>query len=186
MTAKSMLELLAQADATLPDNTTQEITAADVRNMIKDFIDSVTPGYGVVQIVSQALTLNATTPTPLAPASSTNTTPTIFAASAAQGSVQRTLNGVAGSTIQIIASGDISGNNGNEVTVRLFQDGNPTNFVQTVSTTGAANNNGFNIAAIVYVANDAVFDLRAVAPAGTYTFRNVSLVAQAQPVRSFV
>ena len=57
MTIKSMLQLLEQADASLPDNSTQEITPADVRVMIKDFIDSVTPAYGTMQLASLSKTL---------------------------------------------------------------------------------------------------------------------------------
>lgn len=186
MTIKSILELLAQADATLPDNTAQEISAADVRDMVKNIIDTMSPGHGVARIVTQAITLGPT-PTKLTPFASTDTTPGYFTANAAAGTLTRTLNGVAGSTVQTLVSGQIAGNNGNEVTLTLYVNGAPTAFRQTVSTSGAANRVAFNIAALNYIAGaDGVFDVRASAPAGTYTFENFVFITQAQPVRSFV
>jgi hypothetical protein len=185
MTIKSILELLAQADATLPDNNTQAINAADVRDMVKNIVDTMSPGYGVARIVSQAITLSPTPQTVL-PFASTDATPGYFSANAAAGTLTRTLNGVAGSTVQTIVSGQVAGANGNEVTLTLYVDGAPTPFRQTISTSGAANRVGFNIAALAYVTTDAVFDVRASAPAGTYTFEDFVFITQAQPVRSFV
>ena len=186
MTIKSILELLAQADATLPDNTAQEISAADVRDMVKNIVDTMSPGYGVARLTTGAITLGPT-PTKITPFTSSEVTPGYFTANAANGELTRALNGVAGSTVQTLVSGQIAGGNGNEVTVTLYLNGNPTAFRQTVSTSGAANRVAFNIAALSYVAGtDGVFDVRASAPAGTYTFEDFVFIAQAQPVRSFV
>jgi hypothetical protein len=186
MTIKSIIELLAQADATLPDNTTQEISAADVRQMVKDIVDTMSPGYGVGRIVTASIPLTLT-PTKITPFASSDTTTGYFTANAAQGTLTRTLGGVAGSTVQTIASGQIAGNNGNEVTVTLFINGTATPFRQTVTTSGSSNRIGFNIAGLSYVGPaDAVFELRASAPSGTYTFEDVIFIVQAQPVRNFV
>ena len=60
---KTMAALKAQAANDLLDNTTAQISPADVRNMILDFLDSVTPAYGAMTIGSGAgiaLTLNTT------------------------------------------------------------------------------------------------------------------------------
>ena len=59
MTRRTIVELVAQADATLPDNITGLIDPADVRNMIKDFLDTMRPSYAAMQIttgVSKAVT----------------------------------------------------------------------------------------------------------------------------------
>jgi len=52
MPRKSITELTAQADATLPDNITGLITPAAVRNMIKDFLDCMRPSYMAVNLTT--------------------------------------------------------------------------------------------------------------------------------------
>jgi hypothetical protein len=119
-------------------------------------------------------------------ATSVAATAGLFTNNLTVGATTRTLNGVAGSTVQLIATGDIAGPNGNEVTVTLYKNGTPTLFKQTVTTSGAANRIGFNIIGFDYTMVDATYDLRASAPAGTFTFNDVAIIAQSQPVRSFV
>jgi hypothetical protein len=187
MTIKSINELLAQADATLPDNTLGEISAADVRTIIKDFLDTMSPGYGALRLATQTLTLAPTPPVVIAPMTqSVAATAGLFTNNLTNGSTTRTLNGVTGSTVQLIATGDIAGGNGNEVTITLYKNGTPTLFKQTVTTSGAANRIGFNIIGFDYTMVDATYDLRAAAPAGSFTFNDVAILAQSQPVRSFV
>ena len=55
MTIKSIEQLLLQADTTIEDNVTGAISAADVRTLIKDFLDTIGPGYGVMNLTSLAL-----------------------------------------------------------------------------------------------------------------------------------
>ena len=62
MTRKTMLALLAQADSTLADNTTGDITPAVLRTMVKDIIDSFSPGYGAANSASLTLTTLGSTP----------------------------------------------------------------------------------------------------------------------------
>jgi len=189
MTIKSMLELLAQADATLPDNTTQEISAGDVRQIIKDFVDSVTPGYGAIQVTTPVVLNLTTTPQVIAPFDAIVTaTPGFFTANLSAGSVTRALGGVAGSTLLFAVSGFLSGPNNADTIIRLFKNGAPTSFVVGASSSGAANTTAFNLAAFDYTDVDATYDLRASVPAGTatITFDEIVLIAQTNPVRSFV
>src|SRR5512139_1714072 len=67
MTIKSMNELLAQADATIEDNTTGNITPSDVRNLIKDLIDTLSPAYGAIGITTPVVFPLTATPTALVP-----------------------------------------------------------------------------------------------------------------------
>lgn len=58
---KTLAALKSQAANDLPDNNTQLVSPADVRNMITDFLDTMTPAYGAMSISSAAgiaLTLN--------------------------------------------------------------------------------------------------------------------------------
>jgi hypothetical protein len=190
MTIKSLVELLAQADATLPDNVTQDITAADVRQMIKDFIDSITPGYGAFDLATQAITLNPTTPTLIGPGTTQlAATPAYYTVNLSAAQVTRLIAsaGAAGATDFVIGTGTVSGQNNNNVTVTLFRDGVATPYTTSVTCSGANDNVGFNIAGILYKAGaDAVYELRATAPAGSYTFKTTNLIVQSQPVRTFV
>jgi hypothetical protein len=186
MAFKSILQLLAQADATLPDNSTQLITAAAVRNMVKDFLDSMSPAYGAIHCTSVVETLAPLTPQVLAPYTTTiQATAPDFTTNLTNGSVTRVLGAEAGSTIQILASGAVVGGNGDAVTVTLFRNGAATTFANSVTAQGGGNPVSFNIAAIDYVTTDSTYDLRAVGPAGSYTFSELTIVCQKQPVRSF-
>lgn len=46
MPRKSIQELIAQANANLPDNTAGLISAQDVRELIVDFLNAIAPAYG--------------------------------------------------------------------------------------------------------------------------------------------
>jgi hypothetical protein len=185
MTIRSIVELLAQADATIEDNTTGAISAADVRNMIKDFLDTMSPAYGAIACTSTTETLSAT-PQPLAPFTSTlATTAGYYSANLVAGTITRS-SPVAGVTDFIIASGSVSGGNNNNVLVELYKNGVATGYKCSVTCTGAGDAQGFNIAGLTYTAGSAEFSLRATGPAGSYVFTDVTLLVQAQPVRSFV
>jgi len=190
MTIKSIVELLAQADATLEDNTTGNITPADVRNLIKDFLDTVSPAYGAIVCTSDTATLSAT-PTQIAPfTTSVAAAAGYYTNNLSAGTVTRQIAtaGLAGATDFIIVSGSVSGANNANVLVTLYKNGNPTPYRASVTCTGAGDGQGFNIAGITYTDagdGDAVYDVRATGPAGSFVFTDVTLLVQAQPVRSF-
>lgn len=63
MVRRTILELLTAADNTLPDNSTGEISPADVRDLIKDFLDTMAPAYAALSIssaIAQAVTVSDT------------------------------------------------------------------------------------------------------------------------------
>jgi hypothetical protein len=187
MTIRSITQLLAQADSTIEDNVTGLIGAADVRNMIKDFLDTISPAYGVISLTSQVLSLT-TTPLVISPfLTSLEATAGYYTNNLAAGQTTRLINGVvAGATDFIIASGGVAGGNNNNVLVELWKNGVATGLKTSVTCAGASDAQGFNLAGLSYTATvDAVYELRANAPAGSYTFTNVTLVVQAQPVRNF-
>lgn len=187
MTIRSILELLAQADATIEDNVVGAISPADVRNLIKDFLDTMSPAYGVISCTSSVEALTAT-PAVIAPFSAIlAATAGYFTANLTNGSVTRALGGVAGASVRQTINGDVAGGNNTAVTVMLYRNGAATGFQTTVACRGAANPVSFNIAGLTYQDTDSVFDVRAITDTnGSYTFSNVVLLCEDVPVRSFV
>lgn len=162
MTRKTMLALVAQADSTLADNITGDISAADVRNMIKDFVDSVTPGYGiasndsltlvalgiVAQIVTYDIVLAATADyvvTPLA------------------GSIQRLANGLPSTVNRVSFNCDLASPTGDEVVFSLFRDGIDIPGGTTVSGQGLGNlvQASFSVGTTAEDALNHTYDVRA-------------------------
>jgi hypothetical protein len=187
VTIRSIVQLLAQADSTIEDNVTGAIGAADVRNMIKDFLDTISPAYGVMTLDSLILALTAT-PVRITPfLTNLQATAGYYGVSLANGQITRLINGVvAGATDFVVASGAVSGSNNANVLIELYKNGAATGLKTSVTCSGGSDAQGFNLAALQYTATvDAVYELRASGPAGNYTFTNVSLTIQAQPVRSF-
>lgn len=186
MTIKSCLELLAQADATIQDNTSGDITAAEVRALFKDIIDTFMPAYGVINCTSRVETLSAT-PAVLAPFTSVlNATTGYYTANLTNGSITRSRQGAAGCTDFLICDGAVEGPQNNLVNVSIFKNGAPTGFEASVTTQGAGRPVEFNIAAIAYSDTDPTYDVRVSGDTGNKTFVDVTLLAQAQAVRSFV
>lgn len=189
MPIKSIAELLAQADATLEDNTTGAISPSDVRAMVKDIIDTMSPAYGVLQMPGPVAFNLTTTPTVLKPFGSiVAATTNYFNASAANGWVRRLIAtaGIAGASNLVLASGEIDGPNNENVNIELFKNGVATGWRSSVVCQGVGEFVGFNIAGLTYDATDDVeFDLRVSGTAGTKNFRSVVLLIQAQPVRSY-
>lgn len=190
MTIKSMNELLAQADATIEDNTSGAISPSDVRAIIKDLIDTISPAYGAIGITTPvAFTLSAT-PTTLTPFD-TNlaNVPSHYTNNLSAGTVTRlvTTAGIAGATDFVIIDGNVEGPNGDLVTIALYKNGNPTPYTTSLQTTGAGEPVGFNLSALSYTSGaDAVYEMRVSGDPGSKTFSKTSIICQSQPVRSFV
>ena len=50
MTRKTMVELIAEIGTLFADNTSGAITPAKLRQFCTDFVDTMTPAYGALQI----------------------------------------------------------------------------------------------------------------------------------------
>jgi hypothetical protein len=189
MTIKSIVELLAQADATIEDNTTGNITPSDVRALCKDIIDTMSPAYGVLQAsASFAFLLPTSPPAVLKPlATVVQATAGYFNASAANGWIRRlvTTAGLAGASNLVLVSGEVDGPNNDNVNIELYKNGVATGWRSSVVCQGAGEFVGFNIAGLTYDTVDTEFDLRVSGTGGTKNFRNIVILIQAQPVRSY-
>ncbi len=186
MTIKSIDDLYAEADTVLADNNTQAITAEVMRNMIKDMIDTVQPASSMLALNSVTLALDAA-PQAVKPFNTVLLdTPSFYTSDLPNG----TLTHVAGSPViedVVTASGNVSGPNGNDISLILFHNGVATPFSIAISTAGVGNVIGFTLSGMLRTSGaDGVYELRAFGAAGNYTFTNVKLSASRQPVRSFV
>lgn len=191
MTISSVLAMKLRALTDFADNHTGLITPQKLREFLTDLLDTISPAYGIIRLTSQVLSLSGTQ-TPIAPFVNNHTQSAgYFTNNLLNGTVTRTLGAVQGSRTLIVASGEVSGPNGREVTVRLFKNGVPTDFSSTVTTTGSANVQSMTLSGFDFFLNppaDVTYDLRASSPgaAANITFTNWTFVVQAQTVRDFV
>jgi len=162
MPRKTVLALLAQADATLPDNISQDISAADVRSMVKDTIETYSPGYGIAS--RTALTLIALGVTPQIVTYDAVLAQTAdYVVNAAAGSVQRLANGLPTTVNRVSFNCDVAAPAGNEVVFSLFRDGIDIPGGTTVSGQGAGNLSqaSFSVGTTSPGAADHVYTVRA-------------------------
>lgn len=191
MTISSVLGMKLRALTDFADNHTGAITPQKLREFMLDFLDTISPAYGIIRLASQVMSLSSVQSV-IAPFVNNHTQSAgYFSNNLAAGTVTRTLGSVQGSRTLIVASGEVSGPNGREVTVRLFKNGVPTDFSATVTTTGSANVQSMTLSGFDFFLappTDVTYDLRATSPgaATSFTFTNWSFVVQAQTVRDFV
>lgn len=190
MSISSILALKARALVDFPDNNVGAITPLQLRQFLIDFLDTVSPAYGIIRLVSQVLNLSAA-PIVVAPFATTITqTAGYFLNNLPAGTITRTLGGVPGSRTLVVASGEVVGPVGRNVTVRLFKNGVATDYSATVATTGAGDSQNFTLSGFDFFLGpgDMTYDLRASSPGAVaaFTLSNVIFVVQAQTVRDFI
>jgi hypothetical protein len=154
MTRRTIVELIAQANATLPDNVIGDISPADVRNMILDFLDTIRPSYAVIQIgsagVSKAVTAAFST---FAWATQYIAQAPDWTTSLASGTCQRS-GGPA--TTRITFNADVVAPNNSITTFALFVNGVETSFAVSNTSTSSVDKQSFSLAAIVYATEAAI------------------------------
>jgi hypothetical protein len=138
MTRKTMLALLAQADADLPDNTTHLISAADVRQLIKDVVDSFAPGYGILSADTTTLVALGLPPQTVHYTTILSLTPE-YTAVPASGTVTRLAQGLPTTVNRISFYCDVAAPTGNEVAFTLARNGVDIPGGTTVTGQGAGN-----------------------------------------------
>jgi hypothetical protein len=190
MTIRSIVDLLAEVNAKINDNNVGDITPAELRQLFVDLLDTVSPAYGAIECSGDSISTTAT-PQVVAPfTASINATAGYYTVNLTNGSVTRLIASasIAGATDFIIVDGAVEGGNNELVTLALYKNGAPTPYEVGVTCQGAGRPVGFNLAGITYTdgATDAVYDVRVTGDAGNKVFSDVSLIVQAQPVRSFV
>lgn len=148
MTRKTISELYVQATETLNDNTTGEISPADVRTMIQDFLDTIRPSYGGCAIDDTGVSKAATaTFSPFVWETLVDTGSSDWNSSAASGSVFRN-NGPA--TTRITFNADIQAPNNMLVTFALFKNGVKTPWAVSITSTSSTDLQSVAMAAVDY------------------------------------
>lgn len=163
MARKTMFALTMQADITLADNTTGDIEAADVRNMIKDFIDTMTPGFGALGADLVTMVGLGATPVMIVMPNLMVITPDFTSFGPTSGQLRRNALGLPSTNTRVTFYAGVSCDTGNEIVFSLFRDGVDVPGGTTVSGQGNTNiaEASFEIINAVPIAGDAVYEVRA-------------------------
>jgi len=163
MPRKTMFALLQQADTSLPDNITQDISAADVRNMIKDIIDTMTPGFGAIGADTATLVGLGLVPVMIVLPNLLAITPDFTSFGPTSGQLRRNALGLPSTNTRVTFYAGISCDTGNEIVFSLFRDGISVPGGCTISGQGNTNiaEGSFEIINAVPVAGDAIYEVRA-------------------------
>jgi hypothetical protein len=122
MTRKTILALLEQATITFADNVTGNITAADMRGMFTDVIETFSPGYGIMSVDS--LTLPALGITPKVITYNTILAQTqSYIATPMAGTITRLAEGLPTTVNRVSFYADVAAPTGDEIIFSLFRNG---------------------------------------------------------------
>jgi hypothetical protein len=185
MTRRTVQELVAQALATLPDNNEEAIRPSHVRNMLVDFLDTFTPMYGGLGIVSKSVNLT-TTPATLPFDSIISSYPPEADANPAAGTISRTLGAVAGMTCNLSLNGIVEGPQGTEVIFQFYKNNAALPGKQTESTCeGPTKSVSLHWAGKDFGTVDATYKLMVSVSTGSasITIRNAEFIVDNVPVR---
>jgi len=181
MTRRTTHDLLAQANATLPDNTSELITAADVRAMVLDILDTLTPVYGGIGMTGSVPLALTSTPIILPFTLNIVEHPPDWVMDAAAGTLTRNVPAsLPGVVSRFYLSGIFFGQANTDVTFQLFRNGaaTPWRGVQAGRGTGRGVSAAFTI--IDYTLDPvAVYDMRVSGvPSNNVTFQNVTFIGE--------
>lgn len=185
MARKSIVEVLAEVTILLADNTTGDITPADVRTVFTDILEIIQPSYGVLEIP---------TPSTVVKTVELADSPLVWTASLVGGVTQYTTadNSVIScdksASSRIDLTMNIEGPNGRLVIATLYKNGVATPLVASGNTLGAGKPVSLNFSGIQYSDGVTTYELRVKADvAGTsVTFSNSVLLLSNLPVNSYV
>jgi hypothetical protein len=184
MARLSMNELLTEATTTLADNTTGEISAADVRFMFENFINAIKPAYGYLSKPVTGAVLVGTTPIALAYSSAYDSDATQTTGSAPLGTITRAEKG--SSSFTFSASVDCQA--GRIVTFILYKDNNPLTWSASATGGGTGKPIAVTFSGIDFSDPAGVYDVRVVCDTANTTVNigNVAFVLKVDPVTSYV
>lgn len=183
MARKSIAELIAQAIADFPDNVTGLITPAKLRQFCLDFLNAITPAYGLLTLTGPLTQVFGLTPALVVMQTAYDSDPAQTTSTVPASTVARSERG----TATINFSMDIETNNGRFITFTLFKNGVATTWRITGNGGGTGNPVSVALTAIDYADPAATYDVRATAEvAGTsVTLTNGVFLVSIDPVRSF-
>jgi hypothetical protein len=184
MARKSIDDLILQAQTTIEDNVTKNISAADVRTMFINFLQAIAPAYAYcsIGVTPHVQTVNVA-PSLLTYTDAKASYPTDANADAALGTINRLEHG----TNRITFSADLELAANRECVFTLYKDGQPTSWNIKGSGSGSGRPASVNMVALDYATAAAAYTIRVSADAdGTsVSFNNSVFLAEVVPVRSF-
>lgn len=182
----TITDLVNQANATLPDNTAQEISAADVRNMVLDFLATMKPAFGSMRRDTDVvIALNTLTPTIIGPWSSITNQSLPEVIPNLAGTILKNIAslGNASATDRITFYIGVSGPAGNDLTFTLYANGTPLDVVSRISTSGTGNIINVTLSGLVTRSVDTSYEVRALTSNNNnYTFSNGTFRIENVPV----
>ena len=185
MTRRTIQELINQAYSSLPDNSDGAIEPQHVRNMIVDFLDTITSMYGGLH--TDSLTVNLSqTPVVLPFQSIISSYPPEWIVDATSGKISRKLNQVGAITSRITVGGVVDGAQGREVSCTLYKNGVVTGWATEETLQGIGKSSGFGFVAMDYGTVDAEYQLKVAVTSGSavdVTFKMVTFIGENVPVR---
>jgi hypothetical protein len=185
-TRYTIAQLVAQANATLNDNTAQEISPADVRDMVKNFLSTVRVSIATMRRDTNLVLSLSPSPIVFKPWSvNPYNDPPETAADLVAGTITKQVAALGNATAmdRITFYIGVAGTSGAEVTFQLFKNGVAQDILARVSTTGAANVVTATLSGVLVHTDDAVYDVRVNATNtanytfsfGTFRIENVSV-----------
>jgi hypothetical protein len=184
MTRKTMVELQAELALLLPDNNAGEISPADVRTVIGDLIDSLTPAYAVLDI-SVPLLLPTIAQNYLAIPFQTAMVvqQPEFSANTSAGVITRT-QGIA--TTQMLVQLSVEFSSSSQLDFEIFVNSIASGFVSRVQGNGNGRPVTVSLIGLTYQAGPATFELRVRGESGTTSaiITAAKFLCSAVPVRT--
>jgi hypothetical protein len=183
MPRKSVTELELQADTTLEDNVTKNISAADVRTLIKDFLNAFRPAYGTLTLTGAPVINLGLTPVKAQWNNAQDSDINQTSSSAATGRITRTDRG----TSEITFTMDFECTQGRLVSFTLYKNGAATPWRVTATGAGSGKPVGVAFSAIDYADPAAYYEIFAECDTASTatTMSNGSCVLKVAPVNSY-
>ena len=183
MPRKSIQELTAQAIASFPDNTTGLITPALLRAMFIDFLNAISPAYGLLSRSTPNVQVLGLAPVIVAFQTAFDGDPAQTTSSTASNTIARSERGT--STINFTADLECQANR--FVTFTLYKNGVATTWRITGNGGGAGNPISVALTAIDYADPAATYAIEATCETNgtSVTLSNMALVLAVDPVRSY-
>ena len=183
MARKTIVELLAEMNVLLADNTSGAITPEDLRTVIGDFIDTMTPAYAVLTTDAGVLKTFGVTDSLLTWTSVSIAQSPEYLADAATGKITRD-QPVATNRISVNMDVELAANR--EILCTLYKNGAPTTWRAKASGSGTGRPAVLSLEALDYNAGPVEYQLYCQCDtAGTQvTVANAVFVASAIPVRT--
>ena len=186
MARRTIQGLIDQANSTLADNLTGDISPGDIRTLINDLLDTVAPAYGGLSQTTVTQNVTATA-APLVMGAVVAHSSAEWTCTPASATLMRVVPPAAGGmTSQFWITGNVSGPNNVDLTVMLYRNAAFSGWENLVTLRGPGIEVPFVFNALdAIVSSDVAYQLMVKAnPTGSCVFGDVLFIGANIPVRS--